>query len=100
VECTASSSQWRAVHTENFARAGRVGIVFRAPISMISRWKATGRNLARVSYATSLMKKGVLISTRATCFPPSSAPESDNAIVELEQPRVADPRRQSGLLWK
>ncbi len=39
------------------------GVVFRRSDLDGFEVEATGRNVARVSYATSLMKKGVLIST-------------------------------------
>jgi UDP-3-O-[3-hydroxymyristoyl] N-acetylglucosamine deacetylase len=46
--------------------------------------EATGRNLARVSYATSLMKKGVLISTTEHLLSAFIGTGIDNAIVELD----------------
>lgn len=46
--------------------------------------EAIGRNLARVSYATSLMKKGVLISTTEHVLSALIGSGVDNAIVELD----------------
>jgi UDP-3-O-[3-hydroxymyristoyl] N-acetylglucosamine deacetylase len=46
--------------------------------------EATGRNIARVSYATSLMKKGVLISTTEHLLSAFIGTGIDNAIVELD----------------
>ncbi len=46
--------------------------------------EATGRNVAKVSYATSLMKKGVLISTTEHLLSAFIGVGLDNAIVELD----------------
>lgn len=46
--------------------------------------EAVGRNVARVSYATSLMKKGVLISTTEHLLSAFIGVGIDNAIVELD----------------
>jgi UDP-3-O-[3-hydroxymyristoyl] N-acetylglucosamine deacetylase len=46
--------------------------------------EAVGRNLARVSYATSLMKRGVLISTTEHLLSAFVGTGIDNAIVELD----------------
>jgi len=46
--------------------------------------EATGRNVARVSYATSLMKKGVLISTTEHLLSALIGCGVDNAMVELD----------------
>jgi UDP-3-O-[3-hydroxymyristoyl] N-acetylglucosamine deacetylase len=46
--------------------------------------EANGRNVARVSYATSLMKKGVLISTTEHLLSAFIGLGVDNAIVELD----------------
>ncbi len=46
--------------------------------------EAIGRNVARVSYATSLMKKGVLISTTEHLLSACIGVGLDNAIVELD----------------
>jgi UDP-3-O-[3-hydroxymyristoyl] N-acetylglucosamine deacetylase len=47
--------------------------------------EATGRNVARVSYATSLMKRGVLISTTEHVLSALIGAGIDNAIIELDQ---------------
>jgi UDP-3-O-[3-hydroxymyristoyl] N-acetylglucosamine deacetylase len=46
--------------------------------------EAVGLNVARVSYATSLMKKGVLISTTEHILSAFIGMGIDNAIVELD----------------
>src|SRR5689334_19250574 len=46
--------------------------------------EAISRNVARVSYATSLMKKGVLISTTEHVLSAFIGMGIDNAIVELD----------------
>jgi len=46
--------------------------------------EASGRNVARVSYATSLMKRGVLISTTEHLLSAFVGVGIDNAIVELD----------------
>src|SRR5689334_23558708 len=46
--------------------------------------EAISRNVARVSYATSLMKKGVLISTTEHVLSAFTGCGIDNAIVELD----------------
>jgi UDP-3-O-[3-hydroxymyristoyl] N-acetylglucosamine deacetylase len=60
------------------------GIVFRRTDLDDFKVEATGRNLARVSYATSLMKKGVLISTTEHLLSAFIGTGIDNAIVELD----------------
>lgn len=65
------------------APAGR-GIVFRRVDLDGFELEATGRNLARVSYATSLMKKGVLISTTEHLLSALIGMGVDNAIIELD----------------
>ena len=47
--------------------------------------EAVGRNVARVSYATSLMKRGVLISTTEHLLSALMGAGIDNAVVELDQ---------------
>jgi UDP-3-O-[3-hydroxymyristoyl] N-acetylglucosamine deacetylase len=46
--------------------------------------EALGRNVARVSYATSLMKKGVLISTTEHLLSALIGTGIDNAVIELD----------------
>ncbi len=65
------------------ARAGS-GIVFRRVDLDGFEVQAVGRNVARVSYATSLMKQGVLISTTEHLLSAFIGTGIDNAIVELD----------------
>jgi UDP-3-O-[3-hydroxymyristoyl] N-acetylglucosamine deacetylase len=65
------------------AKAG-TGIVFRRVDLDDFEIEAVGRNLARVSYATSLQKKGVLISTTEHLLSAFIGMGLDNAIVELD----------------
>jgi UDP-3-O-[3-hydroxymyristoyl] N-acetylglucosamine deacetylase len=60
------------------------GIVFRRTDLDGFAVEATGRNVAKVSYATSLMKKGVLISTTEHLLSAFVGMGVDNAIVELD----------------
>ncbi len=60
------------------------GIVFRRTDLDGFQIEASGRNVARVSYATSLMKKGVLISTTEHLLSAFIGAGIDNAIVELD----------------
>ena len=60
------------------------GIVFRRADLDDFEIEATSRNVARVSYATSLMKKGVLISTTEHLLSAFTGLGLDNAIVELD----------------
>jgi UDP-3-O-[3-hydroxymyristoyl] N-acetylglucosamine deacetylase len=60
------------------------GIVFRRTDLDDFQIEASGRNVARVSYATSLMKKGVLLSTTEHLLSAFIGAGVDNAIVELD----------------
>lgn len=60
------------------------GIVFRRVDLEGFEVEAVSRNVARVSYATSLMKKGVLISTTEHLLSACIGTGIDNAIVELD----------------
>jgi UDP-3-O-[3-hydroxymyristoyl] N-acetylglucosamine deacetylase len=60
------------------------GIVFRRSDLDGFEVEAISRNVARVSYATSLMKKGVLISTTEHLLSAFIGMGIDNAIVELD----------------
>src|SRR2546430_17028743 len=60
------------------------GIVFRRTDLDGFEIEAVSRNVARVSYATSLMKKGVLISTTEHLLSAFIGIGLDNAIVELD----------------
>ena len=65
------------------AHAGS-GIVFRRTDLDGFEIEAVSRNVARVSYATSLMKKGVLISTTEHLLSAFIGTGVDNAVVELD----------------
>ncbi len=65
------------------ARAGQ-GIIFRRTDLDNFEVEAVSRNVARVSYATSLMKRGVLISTTEHLLSAFVGAGIDNAIVELD----------------
>jgi len=60
------------------------GIVFRRTDLDGFQVEAVSRNVARVSYATSLMKKGVLISTTEHLLSAFVGMGIDNAVVELD----------------
>src|SRR5947208_16038156 len=60
------------------------GIIFRRVDLDGFEVEAVGRNVARVSYATSLMKKGVLISTTEHLLSALVGMGIDNAIIELD----------------
>lgn len=60
------------------------GIVFRRTDLDDFQVEASSRNVAKVSYATSLMKKGVLISTTEHLLSACMGAGIDNAIVELD----------------
>ena len=60
------------------------GIVFRRTDLEGFRIEAQSRHVARVSYATSLMKKGVLISTTEHLLSALAGMGVDNAIVEID----------------
>ena len=64
--------------------AAGVGIVFRRTDLDGFEVEAVSRNVARVSYATSLMKKGVLISTTEHILSAFIGMGIDNATVELD----------------
>ncbi len=64
------------------------GIVFRRTDLDNFRVEAVSRNVARVSYATSLMKQGVLISTTEHLLSAFIGVGIDNAIVELDNLEV------------
>ena len=65
------------------ARAN-TGILFRRSDLEGFVIEAQARNVARVSYATSLMKKGVLISTTEHLLSALAGLEVDNAVVEID----------------
>ena len=72
------------VHLRILPEPAGSGIIFRRTDLDGFEIEATGRNVARVSYATSLMKKGVLISTTEHLLSALVGCGVDNAIVELD----------------
>ncbi len=72
------------VHLRILPAPAGTGIVFRRSDLDDFAVEASGRNVARVSYATSLMKKGVLISTTEHLLSAFIGLGIDNAIVELD----------------
>ena len=72
------------VHLRLVPASPGCGIVFRRSDLDGFQIEATGRNVARVSYATSLMKKGVLISTTEHLLSALIGTGIDNLIVELD----------------
>ncbi|MBZ5573918.1 MAG: UDP-3-O-acyl-N-acetylglucosamine deacetylase [Acidobacteriia bacterium] len=85
VECSGVGLHSGAsVHLRILPAAAGSGIVFRRIDLDGFEVEAIGRNVARVSYATSLMKKGVLISTTEHLLSAFFGTGVDNAIVELD----------------
>jgi len=72
------------VHLRLVPASPGCGIVFRRTDLDGFQIEAVSRNVARVSYATSLMKKGVLISTTEHLLSAFIGTGIDNAIVELD----------------
>jgi UDP-3-O-[3-hydroxymyristoyl] N-acetylglucosamine deacetylase len=72
------------VHMRILPAPAGTGIVFRRVDLDGFEVEAVGRNVARVSYATSLMKKGVLISTTEHLLSSFIGLGVDNAVVELD----------------
>lgn len=72
------------VHLRILPAPAGTGVVFRRTDLDGFQIEASGRNVARVSYATSLMKKGVLISTTEHLLSAFIGAGIDNAIVELD----------------
>ena len=72
------------VHMRILPAAAGTGIVFRRVDLDGFLVEADSRNVARVSYATSLMKKGVLISTTEHLLSAFIGLGVDNAVVELD----------------
>src|ERR1700740_3193015 len=65
------------------------GVIFRRPDLENFEIPARGRNVAKVSYATSLMRSGVLISTTEHLLSALIGMGVDNVIVELDNLEVA-----------
>jgi UDP-3-O-[3-hydroxymyristoyl] N-acetylglucosamine deacetylase len=72
------------VHMRIVPAPAGCGIVFRRTDLDNFEVEAISRNVARVSYATSLMKKGVLISTTEHLLSAFVGTRIDNAIIELD----------------
>ena len=72
------------VHLRILPAPAGTGLVFRRVDLDGFEIEAAGRNVAKVSYATSLMKKGVLISTTEHLLSASIGVGMDNAIFELD----------------
>src|SRR5260370_8728042 len=64
------------------------GIVFRRTDLDHFPIEASGRNVARVSYATSLMKQGLLLSTTDHLLPPIYSSGIDNIFVDIDSIEV------------
>jgi UDP-3-O-[3-hydroxymyristoyl] N-acetylglucosamine deacetylase len=76
------------VHLRICPAPAATGIVFRRTDLDGFEVEAVGSNVAKVSYATSLMKKGVLISTTEHLLSAFIGMGVDNAIVELDNLEV------------
>ncbi|MGH9615483.1 MAG: UDP-3-O-acyl-N-acetylglucosamine deacetylase [Acidobacteriaceae bacterium] len=72
------------VHLRLLPAPGGAGILFRRIDLDNFEIPATGRNVAKVSYATSLMRQGVLISTTEHLLSALIGYGIDNVIVELD----------------
>jgi UDP-3-O-[3-hydroxymyristoyl] N-acetylglucosamine deacetylase len=72
------------VHMRLLPATAGSGIIFRRTDLDNFEIAATGRNVAKVSYATSLMRKGVLISTTEHLLSALIGMGIDNVIVELD----------------
>ena len=72
------------VHLRILPAPSGSGIIFRRTDLDDFEIEASSRNVARVSYATSLMKKGVLISTTEHLLSAFIGVGIDNAIIELD----------------
>jgi UDP-3-O-[3-hydroxymyristoyl] N-acetylglucosamine deacetylase len=72
------------VHLRILPAPAGSGIIFRRVDLDGFEVEASSRNVARVSYATSLMKRGVLISTVEHVLSAFTGTGIDNAIVELD----------------
>lgn len=89
VECSGVGLHSGApVHVHILPAPAGTGIVFRRTDLENFEVEAISRNVAKVSYATSLMKKGVLISTTEHLLSAFIGMGVDNAIVELDNLEV------------
>ena len=76
------------VHVRLLPASSGTGIVFKRVDLDGFLIKATAKNVARVSYATSLMRKGVLISTTEHLLSALAASGVDNAVIEIDNLEV------------
>ena len=76
------------VHVRLLPAPSGTGIVFNRVDLDGFTIKATAKNVARVSYATSLMRKGVLISTTEHLLSALAASEVDNVFIEIDNLEV------------
>src|SRR5580698_899527 len=72
------------VHMRLLPAPAGCGILFRRTDLDNFEIPATGRNVAKVSYATSLMRQGVLISTTEHLLSALIGMGVDNVIIELD----------------
>ena len=72
------------VHLRICPARANTGIIFRRTDLEGFTIPAQSRHVARVSYATSLMKKGVLISTTEHLLSALAGLQVDNALVEID----------------
>ena len=90
-QCTGIGLHSGAPVTMRILPAGAgTGIVFRRVDLDDFTIEASSRNVAKVSYATSLMKKGVLISTTEHLLSVFYSMRIDNAYVEIDNLEVPD----------
>lgn len=76
------------VHVRLVPASSDTGIVFKRTDLDNFQIKANAKNVARVSYATSLMRKGVLISTTEHLLSALAAAKVDNAFIEIDNLEV------------
>ena len=76
------------VHVRLLPAPGGTGLVFKRVDLDGFLIKAAAKNVARVSYATSLMRKGVLISTTEHLLSALAASGVDNALIEIDNLEV------------
>ncbi|HET7213438.1 MAG TPA: UDP-3-O-acyl-N-acetylglucosamine deacetylase [Terriglobia bacterium] len=76
------------VHVRLLPAPSGTGIVFKRTDLDGFPIKATAKNVARVSYATSLMRKGVLISTTEHLLSALAASSIDNVFIEIDNLEV------------
>lgn len=77
-----------SVHVRLLPAPSDTGIVFKRSDLDGFSIKANAKNVARVSYATSLMRKGVLISTTEHLLSALAAAKIDNVFIEIDNLEV------------